>query len=1010
MTTTLKQALKTHFGFDNFRTKQQEDVVKAVVRRDKDVFVCMPTGAGKSLCYQLPAVLAEGITLVISPLIALIQDQVDRLQSLNIPACSINSKLPAGERRLILADLGSSSPKLKLLYITPEMVASPSFQPCLTDLCSRGLLSYLAVDEAHCVSQWGHDFRPDYLKLGVLRGRMPGVPCLALTATAPKNVQDDIVQSLKLSSPLSFVTPVFRSNLHYDVIFRELLPNPYVHLYAFIQKALALDSGSNGQGCGIVYCRTREGCETVAHQLTKLGVSAKPYHAGLKAGDRTEVQNEWMQGKVLVIAATISFGMGVDKANVRFVAHWNLAKSLASYYQESGRAGRDGLPSSCRTYYSKKDQEQINFLIRQEIGRKQAKRGFEKETDKAAITDFNAMVSFCAQESCRHATISKFFGDKTPNCAGACDYCRNPKLVRAQLEKAAVLSTKTEAQSKGGPFGFLPDLYEGGKKGYGFERFDEGEAGSGDEDTTKRKKEFTDLFKKQMSMRKGTDGRKEDFVPPDADCPLRDASSQRIPRLTVKAREHCLCLLQEALYGHQRAEDAFNSDTLSLAVDIEYEVFKSNKSSNLYKAAVLKKVSELKKSAPGEKGEGVETDSSSESRENESKVKEEAPSSSSSSFSEELQGFTSASEIYSMKRKRVGAGLRGSSNPFQTAKDLLKPSMLENVSNKGTESGGFYNDSSGGSTDTNTDASSAVTSSIRAKANAIAASLNSPTKAGRSMSKKQQKLVEAAKSSRNISQYFMKKETTTKANKSEEEVETLKRLDATLPHTAVVLPQENSNQQEHSPVAVEDVEVSPVETQEVIQEDSKKEVIVIMDDEEKETHDIEMLELERLQDTSEECMKSNAEQNVTVEESKPPLTEGLTVGIEANRESSPPAKRSRPANRKVTFNPQVQERALLPVNEPPKPVTLKETADIVVRYLDPFYTQGKFATKELFKSFARYLSHLLAEGRSRGKGQVKAEARALIKKFFSGVQRCESEADWKHLKRPHSCKTTENKE
>lgn len=176
-----------------------------------------------------------------------IQDQVDRLKGLNIPACSINSKLPAGERRLILADLGSSCPKLKLLYITPEMVASPSFQPCLTGLCSRGLLSYLAVDEAHCVSQWGHDFRPDYLKLGELRARLPGVPCLALTATAPKNVQEDIIQSLRLRSALSFVTPVFRSNLHYDVIFRELLPNPYVHLHAFIQKALALDSGSYGQ-------------------------------------------------------------------------------------------------------------------------------------------------------------------------------------------------------------------------------------------------------------------------------------------------------------------------------------------------------------------------------------------------------------------------------------------------------------------------------------------------------------------------------------------------------------------------------------------------------------------------------------------------------------------------------------------------------------------------------------------------------------------------------------------
>lgn len=176
---------------------------------------------------------------------------MDRLRSLDIPACSINSKLPAGERSLILADLGSSSPKLKLLYITPEMVASPTFQPCLTDLCSRGLLSYLAVDEAHCVSQWGHDFRPDYLKLGGLRGRLPGVPCLALTATAPKSVQEDVVQSLRMRSPLSFVLPVFRNNLYYDVIFRELLPNPYVHLYDFIQKALAKDSGSNGQ-VGIV--------------------------------------------------------------------------------------------------------------------------------------------------------------------------------------------------------------------------------------------------------------------------------------------------------------------------------------------------------------------------------------------------------------------------------------------------------------------------------------------------------------------------------------------------------------------------------------------------------------------------------------------------------------------------------------------------------------------------------------------------------------------------------------
>ncbi|XP_029014172.1 ATP-dependent DNA helicase Q5 [Betta splendens] len=962
MTTSLKQALKTHFGFDDFRSKLQEDVVTTVLRGDRDVFVCMPTGAGKSLCYQLPAVLAEGITLVISPLIALIQDQVGHLKNLNIPACSINSKLPAGERRLILADLGSTSPKLKLLYITPEMVASPSFQPCLTDLCSRSLLSYLAVDEAHCVSQWGHDFRPDYLKLGELRARLPGVPCLALTATAPKNVQEDIVTSLRLHSPQSFVTPVFRSNLHYDVIFRELLPNPYAHLHDFIRKALALDSGSDPQGCGIVYCRTRDGCETVAYQLTRLGVLAKAYHAGLKAGDRTEVQNEWMQGKVLVIVATISFGMGVDKANVRFVAHWNIAKSLASYYQESGRAGRDGLPSSCRTYYSPKDKEQINFLIRQEVGRRQEKRGCAKDTDKAAITDFEAMASFCEQEGCRHAIISKFFGDKKPNCAGACDYCSDPKAVRAQLEKAAALSTRTEAHRNEpkGPFGFQQDLYGGGKKGYGFERYDEGE-GNDEDDAVKRKKEFSDLFKQQMHLRKGSDGQREDFVAPDADCPLREATSQRIPRLTVKAREHCLFLLQEALLGQQGAEDAFNCDTLSLAVDLEHAAFKNSKSSNLYKAAVLKKVAEMKKTPPasagGETGEDVTGSQSC-----------------SSTVTDELQGFTSASEIYSMKRKRKGAGERGSSDPFLTARDLLKP---------GAESGGFYTDSIGSRKETDTDSSS-----IRTSANkAAAAFLSSPTKTGRAVSKKQQKLAEAAKSSHSISQYFTKRQT----DRSRDEAPTPKEPDAT---STAAMPLENTSQEQSPAVAGNSPDVTLGQN---------TEAIVILDD----TDEGGCCETETLgpvcgPDAFKGDIKSSTEQN-DAEEHQPPLMQTLTDEVKA--EASPPVKR-----RRVTFNPNGQEGATKRATERPKPVTLKEAADIVVHYLDPFYTQGKFATKELFKSFARYLSHLLAEGTGHGKNQVKAEAKTLIKKFFSRVRRCESENDWKHLRRPHGCKAAESKE
>ncbi|KAJ8345502.1 hypothetical protein SKAU_G00296950 [Synaphobranchus kaupii] len=1080
--TPIQTALKSHFGFEKFRSQQQEDVVNAVVKGDRDVFVCMPTGAGKSLCYQLPAVLAKGITMVVSPLIALIQDQVDQLQARNIPAASINSKLAAHERRQIFEDLERETPCLKLLYVTPEMLASASFQPCLTSLFSRGLVARLAVDEAHCVSQWGHDFRPDYLKLGRLRARLPGVPCVALTATAPKRVQEDVARSLHLRQPLYFSTPVFRSNLRYDVIFRDILPDAYVHLHAFAKKALG--DGPAGQGCGIVYCRTRDGCEEIAHRLTRLGVAARPYHAGLKTADRTEAQSEWMQGTVPVIVATVSFGMGVDKANVRFVAHWNLAKSLASYYQESGRAGRDGLPSSCRTYYSTRDRDQISFLIRKEIARIQKKRGSKKEQDRVAVTDFEAMVAFCEQEACRHATISQFFGDKKPDCAKACDFCRDPKLVRAQLESAARLSTRTgPAQSKpSGPFGFDAELYAGGRKGYGFERHDEEDwDNDGEDDYEKRKKEFGDLFKKQMNIRKGSDI-KEAFVPPDADCALREASSQRIPRLTVKAREHCLSLLQSTLDNHQGAAvSEESSDTRSLAVEIEHEVFRSSKSANLYKASVLKRVAELKKGADGVTSPpvgGAEASSCGSHGNGLSDSKPDPSSSpSSSSSGGDFLGFTPASQVYSLKRKRVGAGLRGSSNPF-----LLRASREQDVSGGlGTEPGARP----GPACDTQsadatcepsdppaeaergkkrkTDAADAAVSSpgkVKLKAEGPA-SLNSPTKAA---GRKQQKLAQAAKTTRSIFQYFSKKQgdgpapdpapstaeecktdlETVSKPQGEDELEVKATLDKKPSQKLKVKREESEDPpapKRHRPLqdnkkqaafdsniqgekegraAVEAVQApeKTVTLQEgagktvTLQEGAGKTVAVLRTPEK--TVDLQegagktvavLRAPEKTVDLQEDAGKTVAvlrapEKTVDLQEDA-----GKTVAVLRAPEKTVDLQEGagktvavlRAPEKTVTLQKGAGKNVGV-LGAPEKTVTLKEAADIVVHCLDPFYSQGKFATKELFKSFARFLSHLLTEGRSCGRGQVKTEARGLIKKFFDRVQRCESEGDWQHLR------------
>ncbi|NXU56972.1 RECQ5 helicase, partial [Turnix velox] len=999
----VQKTLRKVFGFESFKTSLQESATMTVARGEKDVFVCMPTGAGKSLCYQLPAVLAVGITIVISPLIALIQDQVDHLLALKIKACSLNSKLSAQEKKTILADLASEKPRVKLLYITPEMAAASSFQPTLSSLLSRNLLSYLIIDEAHCVSQWGHDFRPDYLRLGSLRARIPSTPCVALTATATRQVQEDIVAALKLKQPLAtFKTPCFRSNLFYDVQFKELLADPYANLKDFCLKALEVKNTTGVySGCGIVYCRMRDVCDQLAIELSYRGVKAKAYHAGLKAADRTSVQNEWMEEKIPVIVATISFGMGVDKSNVRFVAHWNIAKSMAGYYQESGRAGRDGKPSCCRLYYSRNDRDQVSFLIKKELSNIQEKKGTLKESDKAVMTAFDAIVNFCEELGCRHAAIAKYFGDVTPPCNKCCDYCKNPGAVKRQLESLERSSSswsKTCIGPTGSSWGsYDPELYEGGRRGCGgFSSYDEESSGNGDEASEEsRKREWNNFYKKQMSLRKGREPEKEDFVPPSADCPLKDASSRRISKLTVKGREHCLKMLEEALSTNQRAPAAGGggSDPHARAVELEYEAFRTSKMANSYKATVLKKVSEINKaSKQGELfsvfGSGTGGNSNLETK-SRSPVEED---------------FLPASQVYSFKPKRVGAGFPKNSNLFQTASELLQ--VQEKGDAKPVEKeedcpNGQDNINCGLELDTRNPvlqkkrrATKALCESTGVEVllpekkvekhspDTKAALWDSPTKKSKP-SKKQQMLAEAAKKeSQDISKFFSLPKGGSKAKSCSSAKENS--------CSANTLPQVSSQSKcQEKPV--------PQENQEVSGEDVTQQSQA----EKEELGGTEVILTEKEEDVKAQQVADSGLLQEEIDDMESLAIKRQRTGAKSSILTQPESKSACPTKKKVTFDPNLsqwdKEETSKTVQPVIKGMSLKETADIVVKCLTPFYKGGKFASKDLFKGFARHLSHLLAKEQNPARRTVKEEAQRLIKAFFKTRARCESERDWQEL-------------
>ncbi|MEU9196283.1 DNA helicase RecQ [Streptomyces hundungensis] len=418
------------FGYDAFRGAQGE-VIEHVVAGG-DAVVLMPTGGGKSLCYQIPALVRPGTGVVVSPLIALMQDQVDALRALGVRAGFINSTQDFDERRTVEAELLAG--ELDLLYLAPERLRVEA----TLDLLSRAKISVFAIDEAHCVAQWGHDFRPDYLALSLLGERWPDVPRIALTATATDATHREITQRLGMPDARHFVASFDRPNIQYRIVPKN---DPKKQLLAFLKE-------EHDGVAGIVYCLSRASVDKTAQYLSDNGIQAVPYHAGLDGGTRALHQSRFLREEGLVVVATIAFGMGIDKPDVRFVAHLDLPKSVEGYYQETGRAGRDGMPSTAWMAYGLQDVVQQRKMI-------QGGEGDEAFRRRAAA-HLDAMLALCETASCRRAQLLGYFGQEAPaaNC-GNCDTCLTPPqtwdgTVAAQKALSTVVRLQRERNQKFG--------------------------------------------------------------------------------------------------------------------------------------------------------------------------------------------------------------------------------------------------------------------------------------------------------------------------------------------------------------------------------------------------------------------------------------------------------------------------------------------------------------------------------------------------------------------------------